>query len=115
MNAGQKADAAAVLERARQRAIARAEQAETRLAEVEAELEEAIRLESRAVADTHGERARAEAAETALRKAEEWIQERDHDDDCPAFSRAEPSRCNCGRTAILKRACTTKQGARWVT
>jgi hypothetical protein len=46
---------------------------------------------------------RAEAAETALRKAEQWIQEVDHVEDCTAFDRTSSRECNCGRTAVLKR------------
>lgn len=41
---------------------------------VVAERDEAIRLESRAVADMHGECARAEAAERRLREAEEALE-----------------------------------------
>jgi hypothetical protein len=52
-------------------------------------------------------RARAEAAEQRLRKAEEWIQEVDHVEDCAAFDRASSRECDCGRTAVLKRARTT--------
>lgn len=50
---------------------------------------------------------RLEAVETALREAEEWIQEVDHVEDCAAFDRASSRECDCGRTAILKRARTT--------
>ncbi len=50
---------------------------------------------------------RAEAAEARLRKAEEWIQEVDHVEDCAAFDRTSSRECDCGRTAILKRAHTT--------
>jgi hypothetical protein len=51
--------------------------------------------------------ARAEAAETALREAEGWIQEVDHVEDCAAFDRTSSRECDCGRTAVLKRARTT--------
>jgi len=133
MNAGQKADAAAVLERALHRAIARAEAAEQ-------QLEDAIDYRDAVAQDHLEEKARAEAAErerdhawnchkgqvetkrrlsrkygqlhAALIEAEAWIQEVDHVEDCAAFDRTSSRECDCGRTAILKRVRTTTEGER---
>jgi Tfp pilus assembly protein PilX len=78
-----------------------------RLTQVEQQLEDAIDYRNAVAQDHLEEKARAEAAETALREAEEWIQEVDHVEDCAAFDRLSSRECDCGRTAILKRARTT--------